>query len=56
MAIFAIIADGQFDQFVESEEQRKQECKDLRDMGCEVRSKFFLSWEDAEEWESKLRR
>lgn len=59
--IWAIIADGEFDQFCETAEQAKKEKADLEAMGCKVRVKAFNrptlaeAWEAANAYEERLR-
>ena len=48
--VIAVIVDGEFDQFVDSEAEARQEKIDLEDLGCIVRLKRFQSWAEAWAW------
>lgn len=51
--IYVIIADGVFDQIVETSMQAKKERRDLEKMGCEVKVKR-MTWQDANALETKM--
>lgn len=53
--LYVIIADGEFDQVVESKDQAKREKRDLTKMGCTVRLRPVNSWDEANALESKMR-
>lgn len=53
--VYVILADGEFDAIWETEEQAKQEARDLRQMGYSVRVKRFPTWSAAEAYEDRLR-
>lgn len=53
--VYVILADGEFDAIWETEEQAKQEARDLRQMGYSVLVRRFPSWSAAEAYEDRLR-
>ena len=52
--VIAIIADGELDQFVETEADAASEKYDLEQLGCVVQLKTFTYWAEAEAWENEL--
>lgn len=53
--IYALVCDGEVDQFCETEKDMKRERKWLQKQGFRVTVKVFDNWKDAEEYEDKLR-
>lgn len=54
-SVVAIIADGEIDQIIDYDPDilRREEL-DLKDIGCEVRVRYFDTWEEAEAWQDAV--
>lgn len=51
--VYMLIADGEPDQIVETQEIAKREAGELRRLGCNVRVKPFATWEEAYAYEDR---
>lgn len=57
MKLWVIVADGTFDQVCETRKDAAREAKDLMEMGCSVKIKFFEgadAWNQVNAYEEKL--
>lgn len=52
--IFVILTDDGVDQIVEGAAIARREVSDLKRMGCNARSKRFVSWADAEAYQDRI--
>lgn len=53
MTLYVIIADGTFDQVVETKADAERERRDLKAMGCKVQVKPVETWDEVWELETK---